>query len=240
MREKTLYSDEPLDQALADGNLAKPTEWFCKYRRPVEILEALEFWRGKRRLAHFFNDPKLKKLHEAWIMAYAGMAHEVLEEMEAGVCVVNEQGTWVDGRVQTSACVTEYQITIVNRRPDRAVGHEYRQLAEVADDAFVRSPYRPLSIKEVSRRVREEVHRKAQKHYAGRPNLLLYVNLQEIHGYSFQQMTVATRHLADKFESIWVLCGLVPACHPGLAQNAYRYAPLPEGYGFIRLHPLEF
>ena len=221
-------------------DLNELTHWSYEYRQPAEILQKLEFWRGRSRLSRFFNDPKLKKLHEVWVMVYAGMAHRLLENMEADVCVVEEQGTWVDGQVRTASRVTEYQIAIVNQRPDRAVGREYRELAALPDDKPVKTPYRPLSIEEVNQRVREEVYnkayRKGKRRYAGRPNLLLYVNCQ-VHGYSFQQMTAATRDLADKFESISVLCGLVPTYHPDLVQNAYRYAPLPEGYGFIRLHP---
>ncbi len=236
MQHQVVYSErQPIDQVLADVKLPKPPSWFYEYRRPTEVLQALEFWQGRRRLDSFFNDPQLKKLHEAWVMAYAGMAHEVFENVQADICVVEEQGTWVDGQVRTAGCVTEYQVTLVDR-PDRAMGQEYRQLAALPDDEFVKIPYRPLSIEEVNQRVREEVDRKVQKHYAGRPNLLLYVNLPA-NGYSFQQMTAATRDLANKFESIWVLCGLVPTHHPDLVQNAYRYAPLPEGYGFIRLHP---
>ncbi len=135
-------------------DLNELTHWSYEYRQPAEILQKLEFWRGRSRLSRFFNDPKLKKLHEVWVMVYAGMAHRLLENMEADVCVVEEQGTWVDGQVRTASRVTEYQIAIVNQRPDRAVGREYRELAALPDDKPVKTPYRPLSIEEVNQRVR--------------------------------------------------------------------------------------
>ena len=209
------------------------TDWAYEYRRPVEIFQRLEYWRGRSRLGHFFNDPKLKKLHEVWVMAYAGMAHELLEKLEADVCVVKEQDTWVDGKVRTSACVTDYQVALVDRL-GRAMGREYREVADRRNE--VKTPYRPLSIEGVSQRVREGVHKKVQKCYAGQPNLLLNVNLQS-NGYSFQQMAAMTQDFAHKFESIWVLCGLVPEHHPDFTQNTNRYVHLPDGYGFIRLHP---
>lgn len=160
----------------------------------------------------FFNAPNWKPLREAHAATRSARA-------ASGDCCTRvrlDRGQFPDFQVRLGASAYDFELVEADR-PERQREREYAEIARRVASGVTDNPayYNPWAEKrDVPDAVRRALIKKASKHYATRPHLLVYVNFGNMGGPALsraQAMDLAKARAAD-FKSIWLLCGEKAFC----------------------------
>jgi hypothetical protein len=148
----------------------------------------------------FFNDPKLKFLHDAWTLAEL-----VRHKRVAEVRLARQGERWPDGFVRTrGGRVVNIEATIA-LMPGRKMGEEYKFESGVQFDPVENWVARADAIPEA---LESAIKKKVAKQYGSHSWLIVYLNLSEygIRQRETEQVIHALkRRYADAFDRLLVL-----------------------------------
>jgi hypothetical protein len=189
-----------------------PDAWSSTWWVPSDLLHRVDEESLPFDGDAFFNAPNLKPLREAHAAARFTRA-------AGGDCCTRvrlDRGQFPDFHVRLGA--SEFYFELVEAdRPERQRGREYAEIARRVASGETDNPayYNPRAERrDVPDAVRRALIKKASKHYAAPPHLLVYVNFGNMGGPALTRVQAIglAKAWATNFKSIWLLCGEQAIC----------------------------
>jgi len=183
---------------LTKTEIATHKTWLAAWREPAAMAQYVDAVNDHMGSKDFFNQAGVEFLRDAWAAAeFAGKRGARQVRLVAGQWPDFELR--LDGRVEQFECVEA-------DTPGRRRGDEYRdgELA-VEDDPVEDWCDRAAKVPEA---IRAAVGKKLTKHYDGKVQLLIYLNINE---FGIRQKEIesafpeATAKAKDQFGAIWIL-----------------------------------
>ena len=183
---------------LTSGEKTRHRAWLLQWRSPLEMLnyvdDVMECAGGR---SHF-NQAGIQFIYDAWAAAEFAVFRKATR-----VRLINDE--WPDFEMELGGEAQQFEITEADL-PGRRRGQEYRERPKGSVDDPEEDWYKRAS--QVSAALCSSSARKAKKHYSGRAQLLIYLNIPV---YEIYQKEIegcfgdATAPAKDQFESVWVL-----------------------------------
>jgi hypothetical protein len=170
------------------------------WQRPGEFRRRVTAFVNQCRSREFFNDPKLKFLHDAWTLAEL-----IKHKRVSNIRLARADERWPDGYVQLrSGRVVNVEVTIA-LMPGRKMGEEYKfdtgMEFDPVEDWIARADAIPEALETA-------IKKKIAKQYGSSSWLVVYLNRSEygIRQHETVRVIVALKHrYADAFERLLVL-----------------------------------
>jgi hypothetical protein len=141
------------------------------WQRPGKFRTNVERLVSRCSSRDFFNDPKLKFLHDAWTLSEL-----VRHKRVAEVRLAPQDDRWPDGYVRTrNGRVVNVEVTIA-LMPGRKMGEEYKFEREIELDPVENWNARADAIPDA---LETAIKKKVAKQYSSRGWLVVYLNLSE-------------------------------------------------------------
>ncbi len=190
--------DEPVGPPLTDSELDAGERLLAQWQSPPDFYTATKALCGRCQSSEYFNRPRLKFLHDAYVLA----KFVKLSGAEA-VRLAAPADQWPDGFVRLQGHV--HNIEITSTHGGRKLGQEYRDVKgwrfDPVEDWIARADAIPKYLDEV-------INGKSKKNYASPCWLVVYLNISEygIRQIETEQVIAATKaRYAAGFVAISVL-----------------------------------
>lgn len=196
---------------------------FEQWQGPADMLHQCERISDGMTGAEFFNQPGIQFVRDAWAAATFGELRSVDE-----VRLVPETDRWPDFELRHNSTVERWEVTEADI-PERRRGQEYRHDPLGAGDPLLGLDHLENYIAMAERApeaIRKACAKKANKEYAGRASLLVYLNIADFgvrHDEILRSLGDASAPAKDKFTEVCVLW-------KGRAYTAWRDGLLHAGY----------
>jgi hypothetical protein len=190
--------DEPQGPPLTDGELDGGQQFLIEWRSPQDFSSKTQTMCRRCRSADYFNQPRLKFLHDAYVLA----EFVKLKQAES-VRLAAPSERWPDGFIKLQG--QTYNVEVTSTHGGRKLGQEYRKVSGPTLDSVKNWVARADSIPKY---LDEAISTKRKKNYASPCWLVVYLNINEydIRQAETEQVIAATkaRH-AEGFVAISVL-----------------------------------
>ena len=192
------------EEAVEHGRPLTPSEIelarqeLCQWQMPDTFAVAVKALCARCASKDWFNSPRLKFLHDAYVLSAFATAHEAESVRLAGS---TEQ--WPDGYVKISG--RAHNVEITSTHGGRRLGEEYRTVSGPTIDPVENWVARAESI---PRHLDDVLRSKSEKRYSSPCWLVVYLNISEwgIRQSETEAVIAATKaRYTDVFEAISVL-----------------------------------
>lgn len=163
--------DEPAGPPLSDSELEAGQQFLTQWQSPQNFSSTTKTLCSRCKSAAYFNPPRLKYLHDAYVLAKFAK----LQEVES-VRLAAPSDQWPDGFVKLHGEIRNVEVT--STHGGRKLGEEYRSLSgeTIRMDPVENWIERANSIPKY---LDEAISNKAKKKYASPCWLVAYLNISE-------------------------------------------------------------
>jgi hypothetical protein len=189
---------EPRGPPLTDSDLDAGLAVLIQWQSPETFAGTTGAMCRRCHSSDYFNRPKLKFLHDAYVLADFAR----LKEVEA-VRLANPFDRWPDGYVKSGGNV--YNIEVTSTHGGRWLGQEYKEISGPTMDPVENWIERANSIPKY---LDEAIGGKIKKKYASPCWLVVYLNINEYgirHDQTRQSIAAKKAHYSEHFVEISIL-----------------------------------
>ena len=190
--------DEPRGPPLTDDELDAGRQFLIEWRSPQDFSDKTQTMCGRCRSGDYFNQPRLKFLHDAYVLT----KFVKLKQAES-IRLAAPSERWPDGFVKLEG--QTYNVEVTSTHGGRKLGQEYRKVSGPTMDSVENWIARADSIPKY---LDEVISAKKKKNYASPCWLVVYLNISEydIRQAETEQVIAATKaRYAEGFVAISVL-----------------------------------
>jgi hypothetical protein len=161
--------DEPAGPPLAPDELVEARQVLARWQTPGAFKATAGAFSSRCRSKDWFNDPRLKFLHDAFVLA-----RFALTEKAERVRLTEQSEQWPDGYVQRDGRI--HNIEITSTHGGRKLGAEYREVTGPTMDPVENWVARADS---VPKYLDDAIRSKSEKRYGSPCWLVVYLNISE-------------------------------------------------------------